>query len=314
MEEETNHLLSLISISSTSVPSSLHLWRDSYFFQKRKQDMARIEGWEGECSNGKIFSFNCGRRRIHLDLWRIGIGIFFWFQIQESEWSLCFLFEWVPPLLFGTFPAPDSLSVSLSYLPLSLVVFVDRHHFGLASLKEEQGVDIKSKHFDMVNALPAEISFDILAKCDLKSLATACRVSRSWKRFVSLHSHFEFELVRTQLPIAPQVLLRMILCGRQFIEIWFCQRTRTPISMSRRRRMIPGKRCLSSFINLHLVRSSKSLLLPCPLSSQPRPSVAPPRVKFLQTVKSLLTPRLWFWEGVEQESLRWQSSSPQIPS
>jgi len=39
--------------------------------------------------------------------------------------------------------------------------------------RQGQGVEIKRKRFDMVNALPAEIIFAIFAKCDLKSLATA---------------------------------------------------------------------------------------------------------------------------------------------
>ena len=116
-------------------------------------------------------------------------------------------------------------------------------------------------------------------------------VSRSWKMFVSLSS-IEFQIIGRFTPNCNQVLPRMILCGRPFINAFtktLCLKARTPTSMSRKREgMIPGKNCSSDFINRHSSLSSISVV-PHPISSSANIILlGPPRVLFHLTLSILL--------------------------
>jgi len=55
-------------------------------------------------------------------------------------------------------------------------------HLGKNKNKTRKDENTKEERFDILRALPTEIVFDILARFDMKSLATIAGVSRFWKR------------------------------------------------------------------------------------------------------------------------------------
>jgi len=151
-------------------------------------------------------------------------------------------------------------------------------------------VDIKSKHFDMINALPVEISLAILAKCDLKSLATASRVSRSWKRFVCFPFINCIQKVRTHFPFQSSLAEDDSLWKTIYQSMVVSANKNPNFNAKEKEETDSWKEMLKQFYQSAF--GSLKYVMPSIIPPKPRPSVAPARVKFLLTVKSLLTPRL----------------------